>query len=48
MNLNFSQFDLGLKRVLEYKAQLITAKSLQKVRNLQWFIKNTQPISVGV
>ena len=45
------KFDRSSKSVLEFKAQLIAAKS-GKQRNFSgfviWFIKNIQPISVGV
>ena len=48
---SFRKFDSSLKTVLEFKAQLIAAKS-GKQKNFGGFvirfIKNIQPISVGV
>lgn len=43
-----TKFDRTLKTLLEFKASLIAASREEKRNLIFWFLKNIQPISVGV
>ncbi|WP_415267851.1 hypothetical protein [Acidovorax sacchari] len=43
-----TKFDRTLKNLLEFEAPLIAASQEEKRNLIFWFLKNIQPISVGV